>query len=143
MSPVSRVFYDPPTCDALTFKPDTVDLMLRDGNHTSCLAIPHPPPPSVIVRLSRQVTDLRRTTFVHVSVQDIECRPKNGLLVLASAFCKTGPCRPWTICNMLRSVPGKPCKFRCYATTQSYGTFYIALRGQALKGTVCEVNIYA
>ena len=107
--PVSRIFFDPLSCDELTYTPDALDIMLRDGNHTSCLTIPHPPPPSVIVRLSRQGTDLRRTTFVHVSVQDIECRPQNGMMVLASAFCKTEPCGSRTVCTMLQVMPGKPC----------------------------------
>ena len=139
---MSRVFYDPPTCNDLTYTPIALDLMLRDDNHTSCLAIPDPPPSTVFVRLSRQGIDLRRSTFILVSVKNIECRPENGLLALASAFCKPGTCGPMTICTMLESVPGKLCKFRCYDTGQPYGTFYLALRGQALQGDVCEVKIY-
>ena len=143
--PVSRVFFDPPSCDDLLYTPDALDVMLRDGNHTSCLAIPDPPPSTVIVRLSRQGADLRRTTFVLVSAQDIECRPENGLLVLASAFCKMGLCGPRAICTMLQSTTGNvcTCKFRCYDAGQPYGTFHLVLRGQALKGAVCEVKIYA
>ena len=142
VSPVSRVFYNRSTCNDLTNDTDALDLNLRDDNHSSCLAIPGPPPSSVIVRMSRLGVELPRTTTVLVIVQDIDCRPQGGLQVLVSPFCRMGTCGQKIFCTRLLSLPGKPCKFRCCDTGQPCGTFYLTLQGQAVMGTVCEVNTY-
>ena len=140
---MSRVYYDPPTCSELTIRPDALDLTLPDGNRSSCLTIPNPPPSSVTVSLSRQVVDFPRTTLVLVTVNDIDCRPEAGLGLLASAFCRTEPCGHRSACITLGSMSGKPCRFRCCNSGQPCGTFYLTLRVQGLKGTLCEVNVLA
>ena len=141
VSLMSHVFYNTPTCNELAHQPDAFDLTLRDGDHTSCLLVRDTPPSSIILRLSRQVKDLRRTTFVLVTVHDIDCQPQGGLMVLATTFCRAEPCGPRSVCTTLRSKPGRPCRFRCCDTGQPCGTFYLILRGQAIKGTLCEVTI--
>ena len=142
MSPVTRVFYNPPICSDFINEPDALDLTLRDGNHASCLAIPDPSPSSIIVRLTRQGADLPRTTIVRVSVQDINCSPGEGLMVVTAAFCKMEPCGPRSLCTFLYSMPGEPCMLRCCDRGQPCGTFYIILQRHAIVGTVCEINLY-
>ena len=143
VSPVSRVFYNASICSDLPNEPDALDITLRDGNHTSCLAIPDPPSSSITVRLSRLGANLSRTTSVLVAVRDINCLPQSGLMVLASAFCEREPCGSRSFCTMMQSFTGKPCSFRCCDKGQSCGTFYLVLQRSALTGTVCEVNIQA
>ena len=141
VSPVTRVFYNPPICSDFLNGPDALDLTLRDGNHTSCLAIPDPPPSSITARLSRLGADLSRTTSVLVTVRNINCRPQSGMVVMASAFCEKEPCWSRGLCTMMQSLPGNPCSFRCCNTGQACGIFYISLLGITSTGTVCEVKI--
>ena len=126
-SPVSHVFYDPPICSDVFNEPDSLDLTLRDDNHTSCLAIPDRPPSSITVQLSRLRADISRTNSVLVNVRDINCRPQSGLVVMTSAFCKKEPCGSRSLCTMMQSLPGNPCSFRCCNTGQACGIFYISL----------------